>query len=107
MNNHHGKAIGWFLSTILAAGGTYLESATPWLGLLATLVSMILGVVLLFNAYMEAKHKIRVDREDLENDKRRLEEQKRRFEDAVCKERRRTGECPLSTFRMNDDIGKD
>jgi hypothetical protein len=107
MLDPHAQKVGFLISSFLAIAGTWLDTAQSHLGLVVLAVSGLTGLVMLFNGILSACHNLHQRNKDLKEERDQIAAEKRAMEDLVCEERRRTGVCPMSTFRLPHDHDHD
>ena len=97
----HTPKIGSLLAVGLAAGGTWLDHAQQIAGLIAICLSVLVSLLLLFNARLDSLHKMQVREDDITAREAKIAAEKERLEDAICEARRVKGICPRSTFDLD------
>ena len=110
MLDPHAQKVGFLISSSLAIAGTWLDTAQTHLGFVVLCLSALTALVVLINGMFSMCHSVHQRKKDLieekimkEEENRRLEAEKRHLENLVCEERRRTGICPRSTFKLPHD----
>jgi hypothetical protein len=103
MLDQHAQKIGVLIAAAGAIAGSWLETAQTHLGFVVLCLSALTAIVVLVNGLFSMCHNVHVRNKDLREERDQLAAEKRALEDAVCEERRRTGVCPMSTFRLPHD----
>jgi len=96
----HGQKIGALIASAGAIAGSWMETAQSHLGFVVLCLSALTAIVVLINGILTMCHAVHQRNKDLREERDQIAAEKRRLENAVCDERRRTGACPRSTFKL-------
>lgn len=100
MLDAHAQKIGLILASVLAVAGSVMDAAQAHLGLVALILSILVSIVLIINGAFAMCHAMHQHNKDVREEREQIAKEKKALEDLVCEERRRTGICPRSTFKV-------